>query len=96
MKDLPGYYGHSSAQENVGNNSGCTYGVWGVTKWVQVLRKDGVEDPTCDAVDEDTNRRRVCACKPQSQYDSKKQVMVDDIIGATRCVLDASDAPVAV
>ena len=90
MKDLPGYYGHSNAQENVGNNSGCTYGVWGATKWVQVLRKDGVEDPTCDAVDADTNRRRVCAClkKQGVGASAAKQVMVDDVIGATRSVLD--------
>ena len=89
VKEVPGYHGHSNAQENPGDNSGCTYGVWGATKWVQVLRKDGVEDPTCDAVDADANRRRVCACQPKTGAAASKAM--DDVIGATSGALLGSE-----
>ena len=41
------------------DNSGCTFHP-GQTGWVHIMRKDA--DPSCDEVNPDTSRQRVCAC----------------------------------
>ena len=43
--------------------AGCTYGDWGHpdNRWVQVMRR-GAAGPTCNTVDPDQSRMRVCAC----------------------------------
>ena len=51
------------------DDSGCTYGDWGgEDTWAQVLNSNqaAVPAPTCDEVNGDSNRRRVCACKSES------------------------------
>lgn len=55
---------HSRWGQYPDNNSGCTYGDWGQggDRWVQVMLR-GHGGPTCDAVDGDYSRMRVCACK---------------------------------
>ncbi len=59
----PGGLDHSRSGQYSDNDSGCTYGDWGRpdNRWVQVMRR-GAARPTCDSVDGDSSRMRVCAC----------------------------------
>lgn len=46
------------------DDSGCTYGDWGKpeNRWVQVMKRSA-SGPSCDAVNSDKSRMRVCACE---------------------------------
>lgn len=45
------------------DTSGCTFGDWGSVdkRWIQIMKKDGLA-PSCDTINPDVNRMRVCAC----------------------------------
>lgn len=59
----PGGLDHAKSGQYPDDDAGCTYGDWGLpeNRWVQVMKRSS-SGPSCDTVNQDASRMRVCAC----------------------------------
>jgi len=62
LVDHFGNLDYTSSGSYTEENSGCTYGDFPDSKWVQVVKVPPDGQATCDTISSDPNRHRICGC----------------------------------